>query len=117
MDQAREDNDQAREDNDPAPEQQSDAAFVSIVTSAIDAEFYWRQASGEGAEPAGSEAAALHYLREGERLGLNPHPLFHPNYYLARNPGRGNSRDECLRALSNLWNGRRPVAAPACRQG
>lgn len=80
-----EEKDLSAEEKDVSPEELAEAALVSIVAAAIDAPFYWRQVSGQDADPAGAELAAVHYVREGEGLGFRPHPLFHPAFYLERN--------------------------------
>lgn len=49
----------------------------------VDAEFYREQCRARGLRVVD---AIGHYLRVGADLGLDPHPLFHTRYYLARNP-------------------------------
>jgi glycosyltransferase involved in cell wall biosynthesis len=74
-----------RNPNALASKESADTALVARVAAAIDGPFYWRQAAGQDADPAGAKKAAVHYIREGERLGFRPHPLFHPAFYLDRN--------------------------------
>ena len=53
------------------------------LAAAMDPTYYLEQASEAGI--AVTIEPVLHYLREGARAGLSPHPLFDPEYYLSEN--------------------------------
>lgn len=52
------------------------------LAAAIDEGFYAEQAAEAGLSV--NAPAVLHYLREGARAGLSPHPLFNVQYYRAQ---------------------------------
>ena len=58
------------------------SAERTVLEDAIDGEYYRSQAAEQGVSI--SVRPVLHYLREGARMGLSPHPMFDPAFYASQ---------------------------------
>ncbi len=72
----------------PAPAEQQDeedAWQIKAIRDGMDEDFYAQQLRRADIDPSGADLA-LHYLREGARLGLDPTPAFSTSHYLSDHP-------------------------------